>query len=78
MKFNSIEQVYDAVRSGCVVHWGNTSYIVVLETPNVLGACPWAEFQGKVLTVRCKSNWFGSVLELSEVSNCFIKQKEAM
>lgn len=76
----TIAQVWEMIEAGKKVYWGNTGYEVVAE--DVFGSDYVVEFQikhhtfkhGKVLSIRCMSNWFGGLMAESEMGDLFIQE----
>ncbi len=73
-QYQSIAQVWKDLFNGCTIHWCNDSYKLYVED-----AIPNNEFQrnhftynnGKILSVRCISNYFGSILDESEICKLY-------
>lgn len=70
----TIDKVWELLSQGKPVYWSNNSYKIYIES-----AIPENEYQqnhfsfkdGKVLSVRCISNHFGSILNESDLGNLF-------
>jgi hypothetical protein len=75
----NIEQVWEAVESGKTVYWHNKSYKVYIQ--EVTQNSFVTEYQtkhhtfknGKVLSVRCISNYFGGLMDEKELSSLFVE-----
>ena len=78
-KFTTITQVWEALDKGQTVFWANKAYKVFVE-PN-LGSpetvnCDARKFSrrgAQILSARCISNHFGSVLQESDLSSLFVE-----
>lgn len=82
--FKNIKQVWAAIDAGKTVCWVNDSYILTVEDNNA-EMQNWRERNGfqripfsgrgdKTLRVTCAANYFGSLLQESELSNLYIKE----
>lgn len=69
--FTNVDQVWDAVNSGKVVHWVNLGYIITVETA-YNGSPQYTLRNGKVLRITHKDTYFGSLLTGSELPNLFM------
>lgn len=70
-RFNSINQVWDAIGQGKTVYWVNTSYALTVE-PHFDQISPKAFIRdNKFLRVTCTSNYFGSILIEKEINQLF-------
>lgn len=77
MQFNNINQVWAAIEAGKEVFWVNHAYHLTVEPVNA----EWRKSQGfdipfsakgdKCLRVTCISNYFGSLLEETEIHKLF-------
>jgi len=71
----TLDEIYQAIDSGKVVHWENSLYElkpVKAEAGNKYAAPSYRE--GKALRITCKSNGFGSLITEKCFEKCFIKQ----
>lgn len=78
--FNTIDEVWSAIDAGKTVYWGSDAYQLTLEPVKR----DWREKNGfkipfstrgeTCLRVTCMSNWFGSLLEPSELGKLYIKE----
>lgn len=74
-----LEQVWQALEEGKTVYWTNKSYKITIEPLNR----EWRESNGfeipfsakgeQCLRVTCISNWFGSLLDPSELNSLFVE-----
>lgn len=72
--YKTIDQVWDALKEGKTVNWKNSSYKVYIEA-----AIPDNSFQrnhfsfnkGCVLSVRCVSNHFGSIIDKTDLKDLY-------
>lgn len=71
MQFKTIEQVWNAIEQGQTVYWVNESYKLTIET--ALLENHFSNKNGKCLRVTYISNWFGSILDKSELPKLFTK-----
>lgn len=79
MKFQTIEQVWQALDQGLTVCWSSDAYELTIEETRL----EWRQRNGfeipfsnrgeKCLRVTCVSNWFGSLLLPSELPKLYIK-----
>ena len=73
---SAISKLWAALDAGETVYWSNTSYKIYISD-----AIPGNAFQeshftyrnGKVLSARCISNYFGSLLNESDMGSLFTK-----
>ena len=78
-EIKTVEQVWDLIDQGKTVYWNSEAYKVYVEyNPQ---SSPYHNSEARrpvtkdesMLTVRCISNYFGSVLNLNELSQLFTK-----
>jgi hypothetical protein len=75
----TVAEIWSALESGKTVHWASKAYKITIESARE-GTPECREYwlkhhtykNGNVLRATCTSNWFGSLLEESEVSRCFV------
>lgn len=78
-QFKSIDEVWSALDAGQTVYWGNESYKVYIEPdylPQVTAVHKGRKFSarnGQLLSVRCISNYFGSIITPQCLGNLFTK-----
>jgi hypothetical protein len=73
----TIEQIWENVLQNKEVNWSNSSYKITKEPIYDDNQYQLNHFtrRGKfVLRVTCKSNYFGSLLEKTDLNNCFIRE----
>lgn len=78
--FKTIQDVWSAVDKGLPVYWSNDAYQLTIEDAKV-GTSECREYwlnhftfrDGKLLRVTCTSNWFGSLLNESDLSRLYTK-----
>ncbi len=78
IKMTSIKQIHDALKQGKTVYWANKSY-EVKQRPIRKDFVDHdlnheTQIDGMLLDCRCVSNYFGGLLNESEVSSCFIEE----
>lgn len=74
--FKNIGQVWQAIDKGETIHAGNSSYKVYVEPAikdNSYQRNHFSYRNGEVLTVRCISNYFGSIIDQRDLSSLFVK-----
>lgn len=72
-----VESLWNALDAGKTVHWGNDSYKIYISDAIPGNAFQESHFtyrEGKVLSARCISNYFGSLLHESDVGSLYIKE----
>ena len=76
----TIEQVWKALDEGKTVYWKNEGYKVFIEDISRPGSdagkfqiAHFSHRNGKMLAVRYISNYFGSIIHESDLSNLFVK-----
>ena len=79
MNYNNIDRVWEAIEAGHTICWSSDAYQLTIEPVNR----EWRKRQGFALPfstkgefclrVTCMSNWFGSLLEESELSKLYVK-----
>ena len=79
-KFTTIEHVWSAIDQGRTVYWTNTSYKIYIEEIYNERVSEYQKSHhthrdGKCLSVRCISNYFGSLLSESEIKNLFTTEE---
>jgi len=75
-KYNNISEVWADLDEGKTIHWTNDLYKIYISD-----AYPNNEYQSKhftnrkghLLSARCISNYFGSLLDESELSSLYSK-----
>lgn len=72
--FKTIQDVWNAIEDGKEIFWHHEGYKVIVEEPNNPNYKPENIRRGKVLTVRCLDNWFGSLLSEYDLPNLYIKK----
>ena len=71
--FTNIKQVWNAIDQGETVYWHNELYKLTVEENHP--TCPnFCKRGNKHLRVTCIVNYFGSVLEKSEIPDLFTKR----
>lgn len=71
----TVTEIWKALLDGKRVEWVHSGYSI-----KIIDAYPNNEYQkqhftnrnGKLLRVTCDANWFGSLLEESELNNCYV------
>lgn len=77
-QFKTIQDVWTAIDQGRTVYWSNKSYKVFVETDNEPERTQeysprlLVERNGQLLSVRCISNYFGSILHESDLGSLFV------
>lgn len=74
-----IEQVWQAVSEGKTVYWHNKAYKVYVSDANPLLGFQLNHFSfkdGKILSVRHIENYFGGLIEDSDLEHCFTEGDE--
>lgn len=79
-QFTTIEQVWQAIDKGLTVYWSNTAYKVYIE-PNPKSSPyynsinrQYSTRNEQLLSIRCISNYFGSIIHESELSQLFTSE----
>lgn len=78
-QFKSIDEVWKAIDAGQTVYWMNDSYQLTIEDSNLDWrqghgfAAPFSNRNDKCLRITCISNWFGSLLDRSELGQLYTK-----
>lgn len=76
--FKTVKAVWKALDAGHTVYWTNRAYKIFVETNDGdaetrRAPCRMFSARGnKILCVRCIENYFGSVLDSSELGQLFI------
>jgi hypothetical protein len=74
---NSLDQVWTLVDQGVDVYWSSKSYKVYVEVdvmPDrtlIHAGRSFASRDGRILSVRCIDNYFGSIISPSDLSKLF-------
>lgn len=75
-KYTHISQVWQDLQLGKTIYWHHEGYKVYIE-PAILGnkfqETHFTNLNGKVLSVRFSENYFGSIMNLSDLNNLFSK-----
>ena len=82
---NNVEEIWKNIQAGRTVYWSSSAYRLTLcEVRPVEGfneqTAAYQETHHTyknnfVLRVTCTSNWFGSLLEPSEIEKCYTKEE---
>lgn len=75
--FKTIEQVWKALESSKIVYWSNQGYKVYISEAlqdNDYQRNHFSFKNGKVLSVRCIDNYFGSLINESDLSTLFVEE----
>lgn len=75
-KYKTAKQVWAALDRGQIVNWHHAGYKVYREKARA--GCEyqnkhWTYREGYVLSVRCIENYFGSLMDPSDIRNLFSK-----
>lgn len=72
-----IEQIWKALDSDKEVNWNHDGYEVhaVSYSRGINKFSALSYRDGKALRITCKSNGFGSLIQSSDLSSCFIKEE---
>ena len=69
---NTLNDIRDALDRGLEVCWGNESYEV--HYVDQFEHCnDYSLKDGKLIRITCKSNYFGSLINESDIGSCFLK-----
>lgn len=71
-RYKTIEQVWNDIEKGIEIFWGNESYHLTL-VPSGPNNTQYTNKNGQLLRVTCISNYFGSLLNESELNALFSK-----
>lgn len=72
----TIQEVWQAIMNGKPVYWHHEGYrITLVDARGDYQEKHFTYRNGFVLRVTCTSNWFGSLLEESELGNLFVTEK---
>lgn len=81
-EFKTIQDVWAAVDAGLTVYWTSTSNKVFVvdnvgdEKQKNVPCRLYSARNGKILDVRCISNYFGSVISPEFLSGLFVDERE--
>jgi hypothetical protein len=74
----TIQQVWELLDKGETVYWKNTSYKVYISPQienNEYQTNNFSNRNGMILSIRCISNYFGSIIEEKELPTLFTKKE---
>jgi hypothetical protein len=80
-QFSTVEQIHGALDQGLTVYWTNTAYKVYRTAdamPHITAKHEGRQFSlrnGMLLEVRCIENYFGGILNPSDVSALFVQSE---
>lgn len=75
-RLKNIAKVWTAIQMGKTVFVGNESYRLTMEYANgEYQKTHWTHNNGFVLRSTCTSNWFGALLDKSELGNCYVIER---
>ena len=80
----TLNEVWGAIDLGKTIYWGNKSYKITVEDSNLDWRkennlnVPFSNRDGKCLKITCISNYFGSLLNESELSSLFLDIEEEL
>ncbi len=75
-QFNNITEVWNALDNGITINWSNDGYKVYIENAivdNEYQAKHFTNRNGKVLSIRFIENYFGSLIDESELNKLYVK-----
>lgn len=82
MRFKTVDDIWNAIDKGKTIFWCNENYKVFVED-NIGSAetteCDVRQYSarnGKMLSIRCISNYFGSVISKGDLPKLFVKQNK--
>jgi len=77
--YMNIGQIWAALDKGLVVNYGNTSYKIYIEkvcttsgSTRDYQSVHFSVRNGELLSIRCISNYFGGLINESQLAECFI------
>jgi hypothetical protein len=74
-QFKTISEVWAAIDSGKPVYWGNKGYRVLPVDHDNENSPTFTLKNGKLLRVTFTANWFGSLLQPSELGQLFTEEE---
>lgn len=71
----TIKEIHEALDQGKRVEWGNSSYIITRTKSH----CEYQDnhftnVKGLVLSITCESNWFGGLMDESELKKVYLAE----
>jgi hypothetical protein len=72
----NIEQIWQEIMNGKIVYWENEGYRITMTEAlnNEYQLKHFSHKNGFVLCITCTENWFGSLIDESEVKKCFVTE----
>lgn len=73
-EFKNVDEIREALETGKIVFWCNESYQVLISSDSVPEKNLFSQKNETCLRVTCMSNWFGSRISPTDISNCYTKK----
>lgn len=69
--YKSLDEIRQDLDLGVYVYWVNSAYQAIYEADHRPDWKRYSSDGKNVISIRCMSNWFGSIIEQNEVTKCY-------